>query len=400
MTSSDKNVIIKVQRLKKYRGRMGRDRDIPQQRTQKIEGNPFMSNYNSSKEPCQEVQQQQKNISRKNRVKEEQLPTEWKAISESVISNLVKRVTYYKYRNVRVCSALRAIGERDRANTINECGTFLKIHTVNGIEKFAYANFCRQRLCAVCGWRRSSKFVAQMLPVLRRLEAQGFRFVFATLTIPNVEANKVSESLTKILNGWDRLSRRKAYKNNWKGFCRSIEVTYNAKRNTYHPHIHILIATNGKYYNAVRSSDSARKSPKQMSKMELTLSEDWKNALHDEEYEELNYPLQVSLLPANRAPKRNNQAISAAAAVETLKYAVKLGTNEITNETISTFFYALSGRRLISFGGVIAATRAELGQKDVDENVEDLTDEIPEDADKEATEILYIFNPNGWKIYE
>jgi hypothetical protein len=64
---------------------------------------------------------------------------------------------------------------------------------------------------------------------------------FTTLTIKNVKAHALSETVEKMLKDMSNIIRvlREKRKINISGI-RKIEVTYNAKTDEYHPHFHIL----------------------------------------------------------------------------------------------------------------------------------------------------------------
>jgi hypothetical protein len=64
---------------------------------------------------------------------------------------------------------------------------------------------------------------------------------FTTLTIKNVKAEKLAETIEKMLKDISNIIRvlRERKKINISGI-RKIEITYNAKMDTYHPHFHIL----------------------------------------------------------------------------------------------------------------------------------------------------------------
>jgi hypothetical protein len=64
---------------------------------------------------------------------------------------------------------------------------------------------------------------------------------FTTLTIKNVKAENLAETIEKMLKNMSNIIRvlREKRKINISGI-RKIEITYNAKMDTYHPHFHIL----------------------------------------------------------------------------------------------------------------------------------------------------------------
>lgn len=319
-------------------------------------------NYNTAAANCQD--------------RSPKMSDRWQAISDGVASPVVKKVTYYKYQNQRIIKALKELGQRDKAASIFGCGTFIKTANKSGIERITEANFCRQRLCQVCAWRRAAKFTTQMIPVMRLLAGRGYRFVFITLTIKNPEAPGVSKAITKLLSGWNKLNKRRQYARVIKGACRSVEVTYNQKSNTYHPHIHALLAVPGDYGKHHKDYITHNQ-----------LMADWREVLGVE------YDPYVDIRLVR--PERSKRATTAGAALETIKYAYKVEYKHISTETISVLLNSLHGRRLISFSGVIEEARRELQQGEIDDN---LTDDTAVSSEYEST--LYLFTPAGWHIIE
>lgn len=121
--------------------------------------------------------------------------------------------------------------------------------------KLKQAYFCRVRLCPMCQWRRSLKMsgqVRQCLEYLTKVRTeQGhkpYQYILLTLTVPNCPGQDLAHTLDLIQTGWNRLQRRKEYIAAIKGAVRCVEITYNRKRNDYHPHIHALLAVNPSYF--------------------------------------------------------------------------------------------------------------------------------------------------------
>ena len=117
-------------------------------------------------------------------------------------------------------------------------------------QKLSLANFCKVRLCPCCQKRRSFKQAETMLKVaeetLRRYPSM--KFLFLTLTVPNVTLAELEPTLKHITQSWNRLMNRKVVKRIIKGYHRAIEITYNGERNDYHPHLHIILAVNSRYF--------------------------------------------------------------------------------------------------------------------------------------------------------
>lgn len=227
------------------------------------------------------------------------------------------------------------------------CGSFLA-YEVNerGEKKLIRANTCYVRLCPMCMWRRSLKAYREMRIVYDYVqeETKNSKFLFLTLTQKNVEAVELGQELDKILYGFKRLVQRKEIKKFCLGFVRSLEITYNKKTDTYHPHIHILIhTTNGLYSgrNYLSKQDYIRL---------------WRELLC------LDYDPSVNIKQFK--PKDVNRVGKELA--EICKYSVKpsdyiyIDDEGLTKKVTEVLDKYLAGRRLLSYGGTIRKARKEL----------------------------------------
>lgn len=101
------------------------------------------------------------------------------------------------------------------------------------------SQYCGARWCLVCNRIRTAKMINKYEPHL----AQMYQPHFVTLTIPNItgdvrELKYCVQQLQKFCRrAFDRL-RKQGIK--FKGF-RKIEISFNAEKNSYHPHIHFLV---------------------------------------------------------------------------------------------------------------------------------------------------------------
>lgn len=261
---------------------------------------------------------------------------------EAEKEKIFKKMIVKKRQNRKVVKWLKEIGEEERANKIEDCGTFVGFYNDDGIPKIVKANFCRERLCSICAWRRQAKFIAQMIPVLTSLEKEDYKFIFSTVTVKNCDYNSLNDVLNNMLVGFAKLRKRRKIQRSWMGICRSLELTYNHKTNEYHPHIHMLIAVKEDYF-----------SNKDCYITQEELTEIWQNVC------ELDYKPVCDIRRVNNTEK---------ATIETLKYALKPSQYI---EGIKAFYYILKGRRLISFTGIFAKRRKELKLLDFEENLLD-----------------------------
>lgn len=294
---------------------------------------------------------------------------------KSQVAKFLKKCAEKRSMNKYVIDWLAERQELEYAYAVEDCASYVGFVDIAGHAKVASANFCRRRLCNICVWRRQSKFVAQTFPVIQALRESGYRFIFATASLPNVPLERLSATIDQMLLAYDLLLKRRKVKRSWEGKIRALEVTYNRERNDFHPHIHMLVAVRPEYF-----TDPS---------LYITLDEFrdiWTESLREEFHSILDCKLQAV-------------TDDGAEVVETVKYSFK-GTKD--SNAIEGYFRALKGRRLISFSGVIAKQRRFFKMTDF-ENI--LTDDFERPKDSPLTYQLYKFDATGgvytfWKEYK
>lgn len=219
-------------------------------------------------------------------------------------------------------------GERleKKIQNLKNCATELMIHDETG--QITGANFCKHRLCPVCNYRRSTMLWHKVNSVISEIKTD---FLLITLTVRNCSAEKLQENIDSILESFHRITSRRKWKEYFKGFIRGLEITYNAQEDTFHPHLHILVATDSAYF-------------KEKYLDVHTLRTWWTESAR------LDYYVQVDI----RKVKNPENAIA-----EVVKYAVKTadilenGQDEKRIKATQTLYNAISNRRLMSTGGNI-----------------------------------------------
>jgi plasmid rolling circle replication initiator protein Rep len=130
------------------------------------------------------------------------------------------------------------------AERIDGCAQMLRLGWDGeaGKTKLQAAFLCGVRWCPVCGWRRGLAWKARMhkaLPAIKEAHRSG-RWLFLTLTVRNVDASELRETLKAMGRGWQRMSQRKV----WPalGSVRATEVTHSdSVTGDTHPHFHALL---------------------------------------------------------------------------------------------------------------------------------------------------------------
>lgn len=263
-----------------------------------------------------------------------------------------------------------------KSERMRDCANWLAFHRKeDGTLKLHDARFCRVRLCPICQWRRSLKTFVQMSQVLDIAKADGYQFIFLTLTMRNCTADALSDELTHILLSFNRLMKYKDVQKAVKGYYRGCEVTHNIRTDEYHPHLHVVLAVRPSYFSHSYIS-------------------------HDKWVALWQRALQVQYTPVVdiRKCRGGAKAIS-----EACKYAVKpsdilnFDDWDMTVDTLRVLDKALENRRFVGLGGILKEIHKKLHLDDMEEG--DLV-HVEGEAQSDATvdEIIYFWN--GYSQYE
>lgn len=235
----------------------------------------------------------------------------------------------------------------NRSRRVLDCGTFLEFKVTEEKAKLQHANFCKDRLCPMCNWRRSLKIFAQVSKVMNAMD--DYQFLFLTLTVKNCSADDLPKTVQVLYDGWRYLyNKNKEFKSVIAGTFRSLEVTRNKQDGTFHPHLHCILAVKPSYFKKGYITQKR-------------WSELWQNAC-DLDYNPIVHIQKV---------KDTGKGI-AGAVCEATKYAVK-GSDFLNGDDLDesadfvrAFLDALSGRRLCGWTGIFAKMRKQLNLDDVE----------------------------------
>lgn len=290
---------------------------------------------------------------------------EWREIQDSFVpradevNNLAR--TYFR------------LGYNDKADRVIHCGDFLSFRrgiyddgSLAETSQLHTANFCHDRLCPMCQWRRSLKMFSQMIQVSEVI-CNDYDFLFLTLTVPNCAGVILRQEIQKMQNAWDKFSHDTKFKRICKGYVKSIEVTYNKKSDTYHPHVHVLLAVEHDYF----------KSDNYITHSEWLLK--WQKATQNDSIQFVNIKAvydKNSKQTLSEQPQKTLCDYSYIA--EICKYPIK--PFDLTSDSVvQTLSDALCGLRLVSFGGIFKTVRKSLQLDDVENgNLINVDDEVLE----------------------
>lgn len=324
----------------------------------------------------------------------------------------------------------KRIGNKSKADNVKRCGSFLEFAKTLGNDsegvpagdplgvspdagtskafKLYDANFCRDRLCPMCSWRRSLKIFNQVSQIMNVIEGK-YRFIFLTLTVRNCSGSDLPQVITRMQTAWSKGIRyNKRFKKAVKGYFKALEVTHNLQKylckyikdekgnkktiklvdenghlipnssyDTYHPHFHCILAVDESYFDK-RYPDYI----KQSEWLDM-----WRNAYGDQTITQVDVRTckpknskdvadathAIEILD-NTANAYKTKSISSAVA-EAAKYTVKASSylgwfdkdnnlhtypNKIIDSSVSVLSGSLARRRLCDFGGVFKTVREQL----------------------------------------
>lgn len=307
----------------------------------------------------------------------------------------VRDWTGKKKRSLLMADHFEVGGLDKKAERMNECANTLVFKKDNTRLRLFQTWFCKVRLCPMCNWRRSLKIAFQNKKVIEKAnESENLRWLFLTLTIKNVEADQLKDTLGDMTKAFNRLFKYKQVQKSVKGYFRALEVTRNTDPNsssfgTYHPHFHVLIAVKPSYFQGgyyIKQS---------------VWAELWKKAA------KLDY-LPITHITTVKAKKQPvdvegivqdvQSSISDSKAVfEVSKYPVKdvdvIGTgDEVTAEGVETVLAldnALAHKRLISYGGILKQIHSDLNLDNAEDgDLIQVGEEDPDDIANAAFEVM------------
>ena len=292
-------------------------------------------------------------------------------------TNKIKEFRLKKIQNDKIAFLYEKLGDKKKASYLRNCSNqpVFYIDPVTHKPKVLTNFFCRQRLCPMCSWQRAKKTFSDVFAIISEPEFKNLEYIFITLTIKNCKGEDLQNNLDTLLSGWRGLTgtKRKPFRLRFTGMFRGLEITYNKKTNTYHPHLHVLCAVGKDYFSKTNKNYLSQEK----------LIRLWKSACN------LDYEPSVDI---RKVKNEEYKAVS-----EIAKYTVK--SSDIANEKVlKVLDKALYNRRLISYHDLFKTVKAKL-------KIEDSEDKFISDsnfnailANPEIIKTMYKWN-FGTKTY-
>jgi len=247
-----------------------------------------------------------------------------------------------KLHNNNYIIKLQQVGLYQRADKVLHCSCQLifslqeHIMTLERRKRLKRADFCKDRFCSYCNWRRALNISSQLQEALEAIKTdKQIEILFLTLTVQNPPVHKLKETVQRMNKAFRRLTQQKPFKRAILGWFRALEILGDKTQDgEVHPHFHCLLIVNRSYFT---SRDYIKQSE---------WTEMWKKAL------KVDYTPIVNIKRIK--PKNNRTTDTRSAAKETAKYSVK--HTELTKRTDDDFYTILqqtTNMRFYASGGIL-----------------------------------------------
>jgi plasmid rolling circle replication initiator protein Rep len=234
-----------------------------------------------------------------------------------------------------VAQRLHVIGKKARYHRMKDCADTI-ISDVCGKCEARYiirTNFCRDRLCPVCSWRRSRRLTQRLGEITTANEAEKHsRYILLTLTVRNIPWAALAEQIEVIMESWRRMEKRIKRAAAVTGWVRTFEVKRSHEHGDAHPHLHILLQVPPEYFDKDSGIHYHKKDD---------LIQQWKKCLH------ADYAPSISINAVKDADYGIGRAVAAAA-----RYIGKVSGFEGLSDTDFRYYVeAVHGVRTWATGG-------------------------------------------------
>lgn len=279
---------------------------------------------------------------------------------------------------------------QDKLKNVCSCGEVLMFRDSDEGLKLEHALLCKDKLCPICAWRRSRKNGQIMRTVMGEFVNRypTARYLHITLSAKNVKGQELSNGFKQLSEAWTRLKKYKKVDKNLLGFIRGTEVTYNAKRDDFNQHMHVLLAVKSTYF---KTSNNYIKQSEWRTLWQKALKVDYMPVVHvqvvkekevqDDSLDDLDLKISkelfYSILEVCKYPLKPLNL------PENFTHAKKI-------EVLSFLVMGLYRKRQMGFGGEIKRIKRELEAQGKNLDEDDLVSSVDEKESIKDTKRVYV----------
>jgi len=214
----------------------------------------------------------------------------------------------------------------------------------------------------------------QALPSIIEQSPNG-RWLFLTLTVRNCHVNNLRETIKDMNVSWTKLVKRKEFKDVL-GWVRTTEITLNKTDNTAHPHFHVLLLVKSTYFGRGYVNQEQ-------------WTEAWQGALKCDYKPVVNIKAVRKKGKAKASGEKEDIDGIVAAAIETLKYAVKPADMLANKDWFLEMAKQTFKLRFIASGGLLKNVFKDCEPDDETAHVDDNSDQ--------ANDVVFDWNTDQTK---
>lgn len=155
------------------------------------------------------------------------------------------------YKRIKLKKKQRFSMSQKSIERVEDCAGILAFKVSANKKTLHQTYFCKNRFCPICAWRGSLRLAKDNRAILNQYlsESRDNRLIFLTLTIRNCQGSDLRKTISRLNYGYKKIRNRKFYKENFCGDIKTIEVTVNRDNLTFHPHLHVVLATTESYFS-------------------------------------------------------------------------------------------------------------------------------------------------------
>lgn len=268
---------------------------------------------------------------------------------------------------------------RKRSENVAQCNSSLLFGYENNKidKKLVYCNNCRDRGCPLCNHKRSRVHAYQLNKILHKSQEvyDDLGFIFCTFTVKNIKNDPVilHETISQLNRAFGKMMRysRIVGKNGKKidpadrvvkGSIKNLEVTYNSKSDTLHPHIHAILVVDKELYFS-KKYDNYIDHDEWVSLWRRALNVDYDPSIHVEK-----------LHSNSKGMDGLSSAILEISKYETKPSAVLIGGIDLDKaiKVVYSMTEGLKNTRSFSFAGILKEIKNEIfGDRDLNDVSDD-----------------------------
>ena len=265
-----------------------------------------------------------------------------------------------KYNSFVAFELYQHFASKSKLQKLADCGTYLGFdlykHIFSGEydKKLSQANFCRDRFCEMCNWRRARKYAIENFKLLKAIQSENkVRYIFATFTIKNPLISDLRASVKQFNQAWQRMTQTKRWRNSILGYIKAIEIPFQKTDNNYiNLHAHCLLVVPSIYFKGDLYIKQGE------------FQDMWKKALRVD----YNPSVDIRIIKPNK--NRNEDDEIASVVAETTKYPLKsIDLRGLDWQKFKILTEQVKNMRFLSFGGITKDYRKKLfGTEEFDDS--------------------------------